>query len=493
MARPEDIYGDVKIPRFEAMNSSVAKDGWKHVPSRLEPEDYSSAVGVRVFGLPPDQETQFTLESTYLSTQRHPAVQLPYSLNRTRRDRERMAAHMKFNFNATAASGLMPGEAVTNSEPGGIRSFLLAVDGRRDLMRLRAYMGLESTLMNGSDLQSALRRRLVVGFLYRKSTRDQRVSINLSNCTLSETRVEAAVFCPGERFGGGGCIVKKVRLSLGDNRPHSLTRFDNWISGDYLARELPRGLPDTQKQTSLAIKFLSGMSLTNMPVMVDINKPLMRAPDTSKVPPSIFSKRLSLLLNTQYDTTIATGQGTPTPPDFGVFGNVSEPLRDIYRYAPNISSHNFSSADEFTRLYHAARHNINNAMAQGMPFIAAATTATARTHTPIYVCSFGWLAVLLLAAVALLASGVASLALQLRCTLAPDMLRCVASMTYANPHFRTPPGGTALDGMARAQLLRRMRVRVGDISGGAAEVGEVAFVALDCVAARELERERRYA
>ncbi len=102
------------------------------------------------------------------------------------------------------------------------------------------------------------------------------------------------------------------------------------------------------------------------------------------------------------------------------------------------------------------------------------------------------MALLLLASAALFTAGVASPALQLRCALAPDMLRYVASLTYANPHFGTPPGGSALDGMARAKLLRRVRVRVGDV-GGARDVGEVAFVAADEVETRELERTRLYA
>ncbi len=109
------------------------------------------------------------------------------------------------------------------------------------------------------------------------------------------------------------------------------------------------------------------------------------------------------------------------------------------------------------------------------------------------------MALLLLASAALFTAGVASPALQLRCALAPDMLRYVASMTYANPHFSTPPGGSALDKMARVHLLcrvrvhllRRVHVHVGDV-GGARSVGEVAFVAAAEVETRDLEQTRFY-
>jgi hypothetical protein len=126
-----------------------------------------------------------------------------------------------------------------------------------------------------------------------------------------------------------------------------------------------------------------------------------------------------------------------------------------------------------------------------MAFIPAATTATAAMHTPVFACQRAWCAVLLLAAAALFATGAAALALQLRATLAPDMLRYVSSMTYANPYFGAPPGGSALDGMERARLLRDVRVRVGDVSGGSS-VGTVAFVAAKDVETRALERRRHY-
>jgi hypothetical protein len=110
----------------------------------------------------------------------------------------------------------------------------------------------------------------------------------------------------------------------------------------------------------------------------------------------------------------------------------------------------------------------------------------------VYICNFAWLGVLLLASVALLRTGTASLVLQLRCTLVPDMLRYVASITYSNPHGPTPLSVSALDGMERTELLRNLRVRIGDIRGDR-EVGEAAFITLDDVETGGLERRRLYA
>ncbi len=67
---------------------------------------------------------------------------------------------------------------------------------------------------------------------------------------------------------------------------------------------------------------------------------------------------------------------------------------------------------------------IFDAVTNGLPFILAATTATASKHTPVYVRRFSWLATLLLASAPLLLTGTL-LALQLRCTLRPTC--CVTS------------------------------------------------------------------
>jgi hypothetical protein len=128
-----------------------------------------------------------------------------------------------------------------------------------------------------------------------------------------------------------------------------------------------------------------------------------------------------------------------------------------------------------------------------MPFVSAATSATAAAPAEVFVCRFAWLAVLLLASGTLFLLGGAAVVLAWRSTLAPDMLRCVASMTYANSSvFSTPPGGTALSAMQRARLLRNVTVRIGDTTGDNGAVGEIAFVAADERKVRSLEHRRLY-
>jgi hypothetical protein len=127
-----------------------------------------------------------------------------------------------------------------------------------------------------------------------------------------------------------------------------------------------------------------------------------------------------------------------------------------------------------------------------MPFVSAAANGTVVASTDVFVCQFGWLAALLLASGTLFGPGVyATLALAAAggATLAPDMLRCVASITYANAYFSTAPGATALDAVQRARLLRCVTMRNGDVRLNGV-VGEVAFVAVDEHRLQSLDNER---
>jgi hypothetical protein len=62
-------------------------------------------------------------------------------------------------------------------------------------------------------------------------------------------------------------------------------------------------------------------------------------------------------------------------------------------------------------------------------------------------------------------------------------------MTYENPWLRIPSGGTMLDGMERARLLKDVEVCIGDVRGNE-EVGHIAVAA--GVPLRKLERGRLY-
>jgi hypothetical protein len=485
-ARSEDHMGNVKIPRFEALNTTIAADGWRLVPPLLEPEDYSSMVGVPVFGLPKDKEMRFNLESTYISAECQPFIQTPYSFNITPAIIQRLSSLMRFNFSATHESGWMPGAPDQSTNRKTFRSFFFDTDRKFSLARVVSFLGLNGSSLPDTDPHVAASRRLVFGSLFISNKAPRTTVINLTNCTLHQTPVESAVFCPGTR-NGGNCYVSKIRLSLTDRRPRSVTVFDRASLQKRLSHGLPEAISSSGESSSMVERFLVQRHETN--VRADDDFQTMFFHDVSQLPPATFSRRFSVLLNTFYHSqgtseryayaTPPNGTEFPTAPVDDIFSFVKRPAKPI------------SSAKALSQFENDLRAKISAAVIDYQAFIPVATNGTAQRHTPIYVCNFAWLAVLLVASGTLLATGVASLAMQLRCTLAPDVLRYVASLTYANPFVTTPRGGTALDGMTRAKLLYDVPVRLGDINADG-DVGEVAFVAVDEKQTRELDRSRFY-
>ncbi len=158
------------------------------------------------------------------------------------------------------------------------------------------------------------------------------------------------------------------------------------------------------------------------------------------------------------------------------------------RPTPGSVSDRTTLVEFYTQTSTFVAHRVPNSV----PFVGVATNATAVAYAAVYACHFGWLAVLLAAAAALALMSVASLALRRRRVLAPDMLRGVAGRTYDNAFFGTPPGGSALDGMARSLLLRDVSVRISDDQDHG-EVGRVAFVATACKGTARLQNDRLYA
>ena len=88
------------------------------------------------------------------------------------------------------------------------------------------------------------------------------------------------------------------------------------------------------------------------------------------------------------------------------------------------------------------------------------TTTVTFTHLEeVYVCSWGWLTMLMISIFALLAVALLSAWYSMK-TVIPDVLRYCSSMTRDSRQLDVRGGGT-LDGMERARLLSNFEVRLG--------------------------------
>jgi hypothetical protein len=176
-----------------------------------------------------------------------------------------------------------------------------------------------------------------------------------------------------------------------------------------------------------------------------------------------------------------------------LYGNATRPPFDFLTF---LNATEMQRVSDTEKTYRRLNTNVWAALRNGLPFVNFATNGNAIEHYEVFVCRFRWLALLLVASGTLTLLGAASIVLTVRATLAPDMLRYVASMAYANTNFTAPRGASALDAMDRARLLRDVRVRIGDIAAGDndndGDIGEVAFVTADERTVRPLDSRRLY-
>ncbi|KAH7079157.1 hypothetical protein BKA63DRAFT_259660 [Paraphoma chrysanthemicola] len=489
----QDSWGNVKIPRFESLNTtSQDPEGWNAVPSAMSsPELYASLVGLPIAGLQGDRAANFTVEYTYLYVNCSSFEQQPYpglhgtgeptATNYTKLD-QLLPGQIWYN---KSASFLQPFDPLN-----GRASFLL--DTARDLARpafntkqkesdtflgrLDGYVGhYNKTRLN--ETESAKPRELTFASVYGISRDGNDQGLNIAKCQLFQRHVEAFVVCVGTQ-----CAVTKLRKSLSDIRPEALTAFEYFLVLDSFVREFPT-----------AIKFNEGSSPTELFMANTSSFPFVQKvgrlfpnevyTDLSKVSTDTFSTRLSLVLNTYYQlTTQSSGYFGSLTGNLTAYGPDTLPVTDVNVYLPaNLSATEHTFFDWFTKFQQTV-------IDLDSPFLGATTNATTTSKREIFVCNFAWLTLLLAASTIILLTGSVAVFLK-RKTLGPEMFGFVSSMTYENPWVKVPEGGTMLDAMERTRLLKDVQVYVGDVCGDET-VGHIAFAA--GVPVRQLERGRLY-
>lgn len=487
---PTDAWGNVKIPNLDyiSQDRSTTPDryGWIAVPSIKEPEVYSSLVGLPIVGLPLAYQSNFTVESTYLSVDCAPFKQTPYpGVNSTD----------KTNTDFAKLDKLVPGRLWPNKskknpfEPtvGRKTSFFIETNlgspwSPEDPMyealvgRLDGFIGNINQTRLGSPGAGAP-RELTYTSLYATSVDRSTFGLNIAHCKLSQNHVETMIVCNGIR-----CAASKIRKSLKDMRPAALTAFEHGVIMQGFAEQFP-----------LAVDFSVGSSPSERYLANSSSFPFIQRAgqltydiaysNVSLVEPKIFSRRLSSILNTYYQLTIQpTGYFGSLPSNLTLYGPDTLPVTDINVYLPsNFSATNHSFFDWWPVFDQIVQSSES-------PFIGATTEATVTAVEERFVCNFAWLAVLLVSSIAIFVTGGTAWVLKQR-TLGPEMFGFVASMTYENPWVKIPRGGTAMDAMERARLLKDIDFQVGDVRGED-EIGRVAFSA--GVPLRKLERGRLY-
>jgi hypothetical protein len=486
----QDPWGNVKIPRYESLDlSTMDTDGWLAAPSGdMLPESYASLVGIPIAGLPDSADSNFTVEYNYLYVTCSPFEQQPYPGTHGTGD--------PTATNYTKLDLLLPGQVWDNKSLPSFQPFdplygraSFMVDTVRDLYRGPRFVGAElnqgrldgfighynRTRLN--ETESKRPKELLFASVYGISRDGIEQGLNIARCSLFQQHVEAFILCAGSQ-----CSAIRLRKSTTDKRPNALTALENFSTMDAFAREFPT-----------AIKFNEGSSPTELFMVNTSSFPFVQKigrqygneiyADLSKVHTDTFSQRLSLVLNTYNQlSNQPSGYFGSLTGNLSAYGPDTLPVTDVNAYLPaNLSATEHTFSDWFVTFQQTV-------LDLESPFLGATTTAQTTTRKDIFVCNFAWLALLLTSSTVILVTGGTALLLK-RKTLGPEMFGFVTSMTYENPWVKVPKGGTMLDAMERARLLKDVEVCVADVCGKD-EVGHIAFAA--GVPLRKLERGRLY-
>ena len=320
-------------------------------------------------------------------------------------------------------------------------------------------------------------RELLYVSQYSLGSDDGGYGLNIAKCSLSQQHIEALVQCQSSQ-----CAAAKVRKSREDTRPSALTGLEHGTIMYWFAKQFPKAVT-FDVGSSPTERFLANTS--TFPFVQQVGNLASDAAflNLSLVPADVFSRRLSLVMNTFYQLSVQpTGYFGSLPKNLSVYGPDTHPVSDLDAYLPaNLSS----TEHTFTDWYDAFEQGIQDIKS---PFIGATTTANIVATEEIFICNFAWLALLLVSSGITLVIGSVALLLK-RKTLGPELFGFVSSMTYENSWVKIPRGGTGLDAMERARLLNDVEVRIGDVRGDE-QVGHIAFAA--GVPLRKLERGRLY-
>ncbi|KAJ4357336.1 uncharacterized protein N0V89_001911 [Didymosphaeria variabile] len=462
----QDPWGNVKIPILNPSNLSSPMTGqWQDVKSLIQtPEAYSSLVGLPVVGLPLNESSSFIIETTYLVVDCEPFKKSPYPSNitsqiqRTNYTRlEELVPGQVWSDKSIKNDPFKPQERITSFFIDTDRSTYGSTNDTEGVLtaRLDAFLGNQNTtiLRNGNDTVREPRKLLFASVYPRGDKEDGQFDLNVAHCLVSQAHVEVGVRCQGTLITYG------------------------------LAQNFPLAVATGVLASTATERFLANSSSYPF-VQNAFSKARESYVDLSAVPKEAFSSRLGLLLNTYYQlSTQPLGYFGSLSRNLSLYGPDVLPATDVDAYLPaNLSSVNMTFLDLWSSF--EARVQDNQA-----PFIGATTTANVTTTEEVFVCNFAWLSLLLAASNVILITGIVALILK-RMTLGPEFFGPVASMTYENPFVKIPEGGSTLDAMERARIMRDVEVYVADVAGEK-DVGHVAFAA--GVPLRKLERSRTYA
>jgi len=247
---------------------------------------------------------------------------------------------------------------------------------------------------------------------------------------VTSTRVESHVQCQQSR-----CAVDRMRLSETDRRAARTTPFDNFTVSENMFKAFTIA---TGESVAVRLATATEQFIDNPSTPFTMGRVALY-----KLPKDVFTERFALLFNSFYQAGLAPNYQTGALPT-------------------NMSVYDLD--------YHLDGNNSS-------PFQSNATTARVAHYQRVYVSNRSWLALMMICSLILQICAIAGLVLKHRLR-GPDILGFVSSMTRDNQYTPLHPGGSTLDGLERARLLRNVPVRLEDVNWSE-DIGRIALTFTD--------------
>lgn len=422
---PVDIYGKIKIPRIETMETSdTPEDGWFTVnPAKVR---FSSLVGAPFQMFPKANASgngSFNMETSYF----HFDCEKIDKLSKRMVPRPALAALLSKGPNGMSRSMLLNDtEATYTSSRTASRKGVL--EPRR----------LEFLSTMGSGFDEAI-NETSRHFAY-------------TQCSMTTTFVESRVACVDQR-----CEVVAVRRSRRPHEPEHLTVLDGAgiaISANFYSRFSISGATGSGDQYTPAQHYLA-----NTENSMSVSENLRIVPDIAAIDKTTFSERLGVLFNTYWTIFQAPHSITTTPQKIAIADTPADKPLIPQGQAPTLPGH-MKTANS------------------SAPFLAEKAPAEFVRYEEQYACTWYWLTCFGLSALVLTIISIIGVICQFL-RIAPDIFY-ISGLTRDTPYVNVEGQGamSTLDGSYKARPLRNMRVVIADVKPDE-KVGKVALIAVD--------------
>jgi hypothetical protein len=443
-----DTWGNVKVPYFyDSSSTSVSddKNGWQEV-SESNSTRYSSLLGIPISGVSGGNST-FNLESTHLQMACGNLTQTPPTFDAA-------GQLIKSNFISTT------GPYFSYQNVSQFADWAVGYSGL-DITSIK--LNDTSTWIFPLSCPDCLPTQLFNmsfspgTFVYEEYSQDN-IATSVF-CTPSQAYVESAIFCSTDD-NTQKCRVTAQRASLLPHMPPEIT----YLNFPLVASGVTALLPNITGQFQLVNE-----------VQNYLYDPLSQG---------------GILTRT---STITEDEGTSPLPNISMIdiGDRLGQIMNAFLFGSTWSATSYLTGAPFSDMV------ANPVGGNSASFVPATTAdlvamiqnqtaaftvpAVQTTQSQIYLCSFPWLGVFLLANTVMLIAAIAGVIFS-RKTIVPDYLGYVSSLAKESPYVRMPDVGVNMDGMDKARLVKDVKVRLGDVADaeeGANGIGRLAFARME--------------